>query len=142
MPVISRMCFMFGPGSCRVKRAHFAMPLRARRAFSARRQIAARPALFGLPPECVETMLGDRRTHARHQVLVVIEIDGAQQNLAHEFVAAHQMAEVSAREITCARTTALLVERPWVVTVAGVLQIDRAKAGEGGSMPAVAGRHH
>src|SRR6185436_17450095 len=98
--------FISRPGLMEDNDAHCATACRARRAFSARRQVASRPAFLDLAPECVETMLGNRRAHARHHVLVIVEIDGAEQDLPEQLVAAHKMAKVGTREVARRRATA------------------------------------
>ena len=54
----------------------------------------------------------------------------------------HQMMQIGARIVARRRPCAFLVERPRIVGVAGVAQIDLAEAGERHAVAPVAGRHH
>src|SRR4051812_17488786 len=57
------------------------------------RDVAANPPLLRLLPELCETSGPDRLAHARHQLLVIGQVDPAQQHHAEDLVGAGEMVQ-------------------------------------------------
>ena len=89
-----------------------------------RRNIAPGPAHLRLGGEILEPLCFDRSADAGHQVLVVAQIVPGDQHHAQDLVGADQVVQIGAGIVARGRAAAFLVERPVVLGVAGVPQVD------------------
>src|SRR5260370_37751943 len=90
----------------------------------ARRDVTLRPVGACAVAKACESSLCNRVPHALHQVLVIRDIDFRQQHRPQRLARLDQMMQIGARAGAGGRPWAFLVERPWVVGVAGVAQVD------------------
>src|SRR5262249_58571080 len=90
-----------------------------------RGHVSACPAWAGRRAELRESSSRDRRTHARHQLLVIAEVDGGQQDRAEHLVRLHQVMEIGAGIVARRGTGALFVERARIAGMTGVPEVDR-----------------
>src|SRR5215468_4297702 len=97
-----------------------------------------RPLFFDLGAVSGEAPLGDRSSRAGGEILVVEQIDDRQEGPAERLIGLEQMVQVSAGKIARRGTAALRIERARIVGMPCILDIDRAEAGKGEPMAAVA----
>ena len=80
---------------------------------------------------------------ADEEVLIVEQaIDDRQQRAAERLPTAKQVVQIGARIIPRRRAAALHIERPRILGVAGVLDVDRPEACERQTVTAITGGHH
>ena len=81
--------------------------------------------------EVGEAARRDRLAQPCHEVAVVVEIVPGQQHRTEDLLAADEMMKIRPAVICASRAGALLVDRPWVVAMARVAQVQFAATGEG-----------
>src|SRR5580700_2219006 len=99
------------------------------------------PLRFGARQIIGKTAGRDGSARPRHQVLVVIEIDDRQQRAAERLAGTEQVMQIGAGKVARGWAAALRVERPRILGMVRVLDVDRTEARERQSVTAVARRH-
>src|SRR5665213_2505822 len=107
-----------------------------------RRYIASLPSLLCANLKLSEFFVGDSCARSGHEILIIREIDRRQQNSSEHFVGFAEVMEIGARIGARRRMRTLHVERPGIVGMTRVCQIDRPEAGECRAVAAIARWHH
>src|SRR5262245_12295765 len=89
-----------------------------------------------------EAAFGNGLTDPGHQLLIIGEIGDGQEHHAEDLAGLDQMVEIGSRKVRGGGACACLVERPRIVGMPGIAEIEPAEAGEGLAVPARARRHH
>ena len=79
--------------------------------------------------EALQPALGIAARSAAHQFLVVVQVVPGQQHRPEDLRRLDQMVQIGAAECRAGRAAALRVERPRIVGVARVAEVDRAARG-------------
>src|SRR5471032_3389824 len=90
------------------------------------------PPLFLL--ECgdvvAECAALDTRPQAAHYVLIIVEIVPGEQHRAQNLLAANEVMQVGTAVVRARRAGAMLVDRPRIVAMTGVAQVEFAAPGK------------
>src|SRR5690606_38414558 len=106
-----------------VKRS-FAIGYRHRSSLSSWRQVALRPGLAGGGGEFGEPARRNGGTGTGDQLLIIGQVDLAEHHCPKNFLSAHQVVEVGTAEAAAIAVRRLRVERPRIVLVPSILQVD------------------
>ena len=86
--------------------------------------------------------LFDSRAQARHQVLVKSQVMPSEQHRGDDLVRFHGMVQIGAAEPPAGRTAAFVVQRPPILRMSSVAQVERSALDKSLSVAARARRQH
>src|SRR5690348_13504183 len=98
-------------------------------------RLAFRPVSLGFRNIGAEPPLSDREPGARHQILVVGEIDFGEPHHRQYLARLYEMAPIGARIVAGHRRRRQGIDRPRIVGETRVAQVEAAPAGEDEPMP-------
>src|SRR5581483_9150012 len=101
------------------------------------RDVTARPALARRLVELGEPALRNRVADVAHQPLVVSDVDLGEQHRAERLSGADEMVQIGVRGLTRGGPGALLIQRPRIIDMPRIAQIDRAEPRERDAMTPV-----
>src|SRR6516165_1447272 len=99
--------------------------------------ISPRPLLPRALTESCEGTCRDCLPDIVHQALVISDVDFRQQHRAQRLTRFDEVLQIGARIITRRRPRTLLIERSWIVGMAGIAQVDLAEPRERHAVSAV-----